>query len=61
MPSEAYAHTPGGMEFLLGPAIVGGFATLFLDILRISKKEMDIFYFCLFCLYSLKENHTSGG
>lgn len=61
MPSEAYAHTPGAMEFLLGPAIVGGFATLFLDILRISKKEMDIFYFCLFCLYSLKENHTSGG
>lgn len=53
-------HThPGRMEFLLGPALVGGFATLFLDILRIPAVLERNGYFLLlsFCPCSLRENH----
>lgn len=52
VPQAAWTHIPGRMGILLGQTMVGGFATLFLDILRIpvllGRTGISYYYFFVF-------------
>lgn len=57
------AHIPGRVEFPFGQAMVGGFTTQFLHILRILTLLERCWYFLLLslCLYKLREKSDWGG